>query len=80
MARATIGREDLLLRKTGIAATKDEIILPNSLTIAVEGNLSIGLFNLGTGGPDVPRCVGHGTKDKARRETSTRLTPTTIPI
>ena len=64
-ARATIGREDLLHPKTGIPATKDEIILPKSLTVAVEGNLSFGAFNLGTGGPDDPICVGQGTKDEA---------------
>ena len=65
MARATVGREDLLNPKTGIAATKDELILPKSLTVAVEGNLSIGAFNLGTDGTGDPKCVGQGTEDKA---------------
>ena len=65
-AKATLaarapGQMPLLHPGTGLPATPDQIIKPESLTITVEGDLSIGAFNLGTNTAADPACVGRGS-------------------
>ena len=65
-AKATLaarapGQMPLLHPGTGLPATPDQIIKPESLTITVEGDLSIGAFNLGTDTAANPACVGRGS-------------------
>ena len=65
-AKATLaarapGQKSLLHPGTGFPATPDEIIKPESLTVTVEGDLSIGAFNLGTNTAANPACVGRGS-------------------
>ena len=45
-ARAQIGREHLLNPATGLVATSGDLISDNSLTFSVEGDFSVGAFNL----------------------------------
>ena len=61
LAARSPGQMPLLNPGTGLRATPDQIIKPESLTITVEGDLSIGAFNLGTNTATDPACVGPGS-------------------
>ena len=60
-AKAQIGRMDLLNPSTGLAATSSDLIPDDSLTFAVEGDFSIGAFNLMATATAAEACPAPGS-------------------